>query len=306
MPRKGQLNGYFLNCENCNKEIYQTNTQYNRAKHHFCSNKCQKEFQHNLTYENRKCEICGNEFEASKKSNKRFCSHKCQNIWQSKQIGELNPRYNRINYKCDYCNNEIKIMPCENNLFKHHFCSDECRKQWYSKTFSQNEEWKEVSRKRAVNILENCSNNTNTKPQIIINEILDDMNIEYINEKGFVYYAVDNYLNQQNLIIEVMGDFWHASPIKYDYNNLRDIQKKRIPKDKAKHTFIKNQYGIEILYLWESDILNNKLLCEKLIKLYIDNKGKLDNYHSFNYSLIDNAISLNQKIILPYQDIKVA
>ena len=306
MPRKGQLSGHFCNCENCNKEIYQTNTQYNRAKHHFCSNKCQKEFQHNLAYENRKCEICGNEFETSKKSTKRFCSNKCQNIWQSKQIGELNPRYNRINYKCDYCNNEIKIMPCENNLFKYHFCSDECRKQWYSKTFSQNEEWKEESRKRAVKILETNFNNTNTKPQIIINEILDSMNVEYVNEKGFVYYAVDNYLNQQNLIIEVMGDFWHASPIKYDYDNLRDIQKKRIPKDKAKHTFIKNKYGIEILYLWESDILNNKVLCEKLIKLYINNNGKLDNYHSFNYILSDNVICLKQKIITPYQDINIA
>ena len=231
MPKKGQLNGHFLKCENCNKDIYQTNTQYNRAKHHFCSNKCQKIWQHNLTYEKRNCEMCGNKFEVSKKSTQRFCSNKCQNIWQSTQIGELNPKYNRIDYKCDYCGKEIKIIPCEEKLFKYHFCSDECRKKWYSQVFSQNEEWKEQSKQRAVKILENNLITTNTRPQIIINKLLDDMTIEYVNEKGFTYYAVDNYLSQENLIIEVMGDFWHASPIKYKYDSLRDIQKKRIPKD---------------------------------------------------------------------------
>ena len=56
IPAKGQLSGYFINCENCGKEIYQTKTQYNRAKHHFCSNKCQKDFQHNQLFEDRVCE----------------------------------------------------------------------------------------------------------------------------------------------------------------------------------------------------------------------------------------------------------
>ena len=103
IPAKGQLSGYFINCENCGKEIYQTKTQYNRAKHHFCSNKCQKDFQHNQLFEDRVCEICGNVFHVSKKSKQRFCSIQCQGTWQSSLVGKLNPRNTREIITCEYC-----------------------------------------------------------------------------------------------------------------------------------------------------------------------------------------------------------
>lgn len=306
MPAKGQLSGYFINCENCGKEIYQTKTQYNRSKHHFCSNKCQKIFQHNNLFEMRKCEFCENYFEVSKKSSQRFCCVNCQNEWQKTQIGDLNPRSNKIKTTCDYCGNEIKIIPSNNERFENHFCSNNCRKLWYSNIFSQDEKWKEISRIRAVKILEDGKIGTNTKPQIIINNILDELNINYINEKGFVYYAVDNYLIDKNLIIEVMGDFWHSNPLKYNYENLREVQLKRIPKDKAKHTYISNYYNIEILYLWETDIINEYDKCKSLIDLYIKNNGILNNYHSFNYSYRNKKLTINNNIIIPYQDIKIA
>lgn len=105
-----------------------------------------------------------------------------------------------------------------------------------------------------------------------------------------------------NLMIEVMGDFWHTNPLKYNKENLRDIQKKRIPRDKAKHTYIRNKYNIEILYLWENDIYNNIELCELLIKEYIKSNGNLKNYHSFNYIINDGEIVLNDEIIIPFQD----
>jgi hypothetical protein len=50
--------------------------------------------------------------------------------------------------------------------------------------------------KRAVKILEDgLVSKTQSKPQIIINTLLDEMNIGYINEKGFDFYAVDNVGN---------------------------------------------------------------------------------------------------------------
>ena len=126
----------------------------------------------------------------------------------------------------------------------HKFCSNKCRQAWYSEVFSKDENWREKSKKRAVRILENRQLDTNTKPQQIINSVLNEMNISYVNEKGFKYYAVDNYLGDFNLIIEVMGDFWHCNPIKYSSSNKYDIHKKRISKDKAKHTYFKNNYNI--------------------------------------------------------------
>ena len=107
MPAKGQRSGHTCNCENCGKKIYQTNTQYNRAKHHFCSNKYQKEFQHKKLFEMRKCPICGLSFETSKKSKQKFCSLKCQGEWQSQQIGILNPRFTQQKIPCEYCGKEF-------------------------------------------------------------------------------------------------------------------------------------------------------------------------------------------------------
>jgi len=56
------------------------------------------------------------------------------------------------------------------------------------------------------------------------------------------------------------------------------------------------------LYLWEEDILNNIDLCEKLILLYINKKGLLDNYHSFNYYLDNEDLFLKKFLIKPYMD----
>ena len=279
----------------------QTRTQYNRAKHHYCSNKCQKEFQHKLTHEIRKCLICGEEFETSKCSTKKLCSPDCQIKWQKLQVGEKNPRHTRKKANCEYCGKDFIVKKYKTENGQHLFCSTECRRNWYSQVWSQRDEWKNESRIRATKILESGVINTNTKPQIMINEILDNMGIAYVNEKAYKYFTVDNYLPKYNLIIEVMGDFWHCNPLKYT-DKLYEIQNKRIPKDKAKHTYFENNYNIEILYLWENDIYENPYLCERLIKQYIKSKGKLQNYHSFNYHITKNKLLLNNNIIIPYQD----
>ncbi len=49
-------------------------------------------------------------------------------------------------------------------------------------------------------------------------------------KKGFKYYAVDNYLDKYNLIIEVMGDFWHCHPLKYTKDTMKEIHKKKSSK----------------------------------------------------------------------------
>jgi very-short-patch-repair endonuclease len=128
-----------------------------------------------------------------------------------------------------------------------------------------------------------------TKPQIIVNNILDELNIKFENEKPFKFYEVDNYLIDSKLIIEVQGDYFHYNP-KFLFNEKH--KSKALRKDKAKNTFFINKYNINILYLWEDDLKNNKDLCKKLIINYIDNYGILENYHSFNYSLVNNNLIL--------------
>lgn len=136
-----------------------------------------------------------------------------------------------------------------------------------------------------------------------MDSILEKNNISFEREKSVKYYCIDNYLVESKLMIEVMGDYWHSNPLKFS-NKINQIQYDRIPKDKAKHTYVKNKYNVEILYLWESsDIYGNQNLCEKLILEYIKRNGKLYNYHSFNYCLNENGdVCIKDNLIIPYQD----
>lgn len=144
---------------------------------------------------------------------------------------------------------------------------------------------------------------TNTKPQIITNQILDNLDIKYENEYDCKYYAVDNYLVDYNLMIEVMGDYWHSNPLSYENTDqLNEVQRTRITKDKAKHTYLLNNYNINVLYLWETDLYVNPELCEELIKKYIDCNGQIENYNSFNYHMEENTITLNDNIIYPFYE----
>lgn len=303
--KKSKQTGKDIECDNCGKSFhrrqYHIDRQKERGQNNFCSGKCQKEFLHKQTYEIRYCEVCNKEFEVSKLSTQRFCSDQCQNEWQKLNIGLLNPRFKSILTHCTYCGKEHYVKPYKFNEQEHFFCSVECRQLWYAEVFSQSDEWKEFSRQKIIQQLTNGIFNTDTMPQKIINNILSELNIQYKREEPFVYYTVDNYLPLYNLILEIQGDYWHTNPIKF-HSNVTQVQYDRIGKDKAKHSYFCNQYGIEILYLWEYDIINNAETCRQLIQEYVNYNGVLKNYHSFNYSIYNNKLLLNKDIIIPYQN----
>ena len=287
-------------CDNCGKEIEQALGDYNRSKHHYCSQKCQAEYRHNQAYEERVCEICGKRMHVAKRSKQRFCSSTCQNEWQKAQVGEGNVRYRRIDVACSWCGKNIKAHPCKKRDFQQLFCDSKCRKAWYANVWSQRNEWKDESRRRAVKILgSGAISFTNSKPQNIINKILDNQNISYINEYDCKYFAMDNYLIDSGLMLEIMGDFWHTNPVVYQSAKY-DKQIARIKSDRAKQTYIFNQYGVHILYLWEKDICEQPEMCTQLIKEYINNKGVLTDYHSFNYELLNGQLTIKSDLIVPY------
>lgn len=63
--------------------------------------------------------------------------------------------------------------------------------------------------------------------------------------------------------------------------------------------------NINILYLWESDINKRFHVCKELICQYIQNNGILDNYNSFNYSLKNNQLILNDQLSYPYFELPI-
>lgn len=240
----------------------------------------------------------------SKLSAQRFCSESCQHEWQKTRVGNLNPKYNHIEYICDWCGASFLDKLYKNNIQQHHFCCTECRQSWYANVWSQQPDWRNESRLRAAGMLANNAI-TQTRPQVIVNKLLEDLGIKYENEKQFGYYSVDNYLPSHNLIIEVMGDYWHCNRKIYDSIKY-DVQKEAIRRDKSKHTYLKKYHNIEVLYVWESDINSNPDLVKALISQYVNSGGNIINYHSMNYIINDSGcLEAAPDIIIPFQDIEI-
>lgn len=273
------------------------------------------------------CDYCGKEIEDFLSTNKinlhNYCSKEC--YWKHKKLitdkGKNNEQYNRIKTSCTNCGKEIEIIPYDYNKTNskgdnHNFCSQKCywefRKKYYIGSngamynYKFSDKQKEHSRQKLLERLKD-DKRLETSIQLKIDSILDHLGIDYIREKLFDYYAVDNYLPNCNGIIEVMGDYWHVSPLRYNENKyfMNEMQQKQLHRDKIKHSYITNHYNIPILYLWETDINTNTELCSKLIDRYIQNDRILENYHSFNWELKNDVLVLKEKIVTPYQDIPV-
>jgi len=300
IPKKGQKTGFWIHCDQCNEMIYRTPYQYKIHKHHFCSKECEIEFNHMQKYETRYCEFCGTAMEVRKTSRQRFCSMSCQKEWQRTIVGDKNPKYTSVPHICDYCGQEHIVRPYKLKQ-KNLFCSTECRRNWYANVWSQSAEWKETSKKRAVSLLASgIMSRANSVPQQRIDGLLEQMGINFRREYPILTYSMDNYLLDYDLCIEVMGDFWHANPNKYTTIKY-DKQVKAVVRDSQKRIAV-NKLGKPILYLWESEINNNLMLCQKLIEKFINQGGVLENYHSFNYILNDIDVEMIENPILAYQD----
>ena len=236
-----------------------------------------------------------------KSSSQRFCSMGCQAEWQKRLCGELSPHYTRKKIKCMWCGAEFAIKDYKLKQGQRHFCSKDCRQEWYRKVWSQDDQWREESRKRAVAILKSGKATTiHTTPQIILNNMLNEMGIKYENELTVGTYSVDNYLSESGLLIEVMGDYWHCSPMRYD-RMANMVQQKSVIRDRKKRQVIRDQTGTEVLYLWETDLKKRPEVCEALIEEFVERNGNLVDYHSFNY-INENGALVYKPVKIAYQD----
>ncbi len=298
-------------CLNCNKEFITTNGKREKK---FCSLECYFESK-KQNFVTKICKTCNKEFEIAESQAHKYstCSKECSKIYQDKLRNE---RYKdlRVEYFCEYCGKSYNVAK---SLHEHpsrssRFCSMKCRNKWESENkrgenhHNYGIKYSKAKRRQmseiVVKLYENGVYDKQTLPQKIVNNLLINNNIKFINEKGFKYYLIDNYLLDYNLAIEVNGDYFHSNPLKYP-TLINKMQKNNITRDKRKRTYLKRYGKFEILYLWESDIKQNPELCEKLILEYIKNKGQLRNYQSFNYELINNKLVLKNDLIIPYIDL---
>lgn len=271
-----------------------------------------------------KCNYCGkniiitfDDFKRHIKKKEHFyCSYECMGFGRvGKYVGKNSSRYNKVDCNCDFCGIPIKVMMYrykekrKDGSPANHFCSKKCADKYRSKYYSgenhpmygvkfDEERLKRMKEIGAESV--NKSKRTMTLPHILINKLLEEQKISYENEKKMQYYSIDISLSD-TLMIEIMGDYWHTNPTYKTTKELSKVQKKNITHDKQKMNFIKNQYGINILYLWEKDIKENIEVCRLLINKYIQENSVLEDYNSFNYYVNDNGkLCLKEEIIKPY------
>lgn len=96
-----------------------------------------------------------------------------------------------------------------------------------------------------------------SKLELRIQSILNDFNISY-NCNYFIYgFYVDLIFNKN--ILEIMGDFWHGNPNKYNSGSFINLPGGKVKvddlwnKDEIKKNKLERK-GYKMYYLWESDI----------------------------------------------------
>jgi len=131
-----------------------------------------------------------------------------------------------------------------------------------------NENSKQRMREATLKRIKNGSfPQTNTLPAKKFKSILERLNIRHEEEKIVDVWSFDFYLIDNDVYIEVDGDYFHSNPMLYPDGPTTKTQKINYYRDEKKNTFCKNN-NIELIRFWESDILGEKqCVLQKLYQL---------------------------------------
>lgn len=120
-------------------------------------------------------------------------------------------------------------------------------------------------------------------PQYGTSKLEEDFAYNFLDKLGVKYTYqfeardigryFDFFLPEENLLIEVDGDFWHGNPEKYKEDELRGHQKRaqRVDEHKTKWALL---HSIPILRFWESDIRKNPKKVMTILKEELSKRNR--------------------------------
>jgi very-short-patch-repair endonuclease len=127
-------------------------------------------------------------------------------------------------------------------------------------SITKKEQWKNMNQKEKGKKLQQiaaarrkCKTRIKTKIEKFIEDILIENNILFEQEYPIGVYIVDFFIPSKNLVIECMGDYWHANPKFYIKEHYSITQKNNVKRDKRKNKYLNSQ-NINLVYYWEYDI----------------------------------------------------
>ena len=218
-----------------------------------------------------RCPVCGNyvKFEKNRYEHKfmKYCSIECQSIGRrTKTINKIK-KLTGFNIELTNSNQYKFINVCDIHkefILTHDQFHNRCSSTRYMYG--------------VLCPICNPERNPQTSIETIMKDILDNLNIEYIqhDRKLIGPKELDFYLNNYKIAIECNGIYWHSLQKKdKDYH----INKFNICRDK----------GIQLISFWEYDIKHNESFITNILKIYSNNIEH--NYtDNFNYEIkcIDN------------------
>lgn len=215
---------------------------------------------------------CKKEFLKKKSSKQRFCSHFCASQGEYNSFykrthtketrkllgrdmsGDKNPMFGKGYLLLGENNGFYKKKHTEQSLSKMSL-SQKGKKR--KPLLIETKEKMSKSRLLYLNKLVNNNRFKDTKPELIFESYLKELNIKYRKQELFGFYSFDFYLIDLDIYVEVDGDYWHSNPKIYNYDILSKRQILIVNKDKKKNNFMKIKNKI-LLRFWENEILNNK------------------------------------------------
>lgn len=220
-------------CIQCSKPFYVYN---GRVDQEYCSIKCRSIFK-KIT---KICPTCNKSFTIYKSVKRRynFCSKECKprttvekscqrcgNVFRTerKDIKHCSEECRRppVYINCLYCDKRLRITPLMKGIKR--FCSFSCYRKYCGETSIE-----KITRKA-----------------------LDRLRLNYTQEYQIRTYCVDFYLHDNNICLEVDGEYWHTDS----------------EKDRKRDSFLK-KLGYKIIRIKELEMMNSdnvdKLILAKL------------------------------------------
>ena len=193
------------------------------------------------------CDNCGKVTEKSRfqaeKYKHHFCDNKCQGQWQSKEVrGKKSSRWNggKVKAICDNCGKIIEQIPYRIKRNKHHFCNTECHRLWQLK------HPKKISKTSKPTNLERIFEAICKKHNLPFRYVGDGK--LWIGKEGGKKLNPDFIeCNGKKIVIEIMGEFWHAPLLKH----------KRLREDALlnyRQRFYK-RFKWQPIFIWGTDLL---------------------------------------------------
>jgi G:T-mismatch repair DNA endonuclease (very short patch repair protein)/DNA-directed RNA polymerase subunit RPC12/RpoP len=133
--------------------------------------------------------------------------------------------------------------------------SEETKKILSDKASNYLKEHPDHMRKMGIVSLEKQRKGFKSSIEKTVEEYLISNSIKYKYNKILHRKYQFDFIIEENILLEVMGDYWHANPLYYgnDKKPLNERQIYKVNRDKEKSGYAK-EYGYKIFYIWETEI----------------------------------------------------